>query len=144
MATDLFDEPPRSLSMQSVILLTTNPQFALIEQGRRYVWRGTLQPSPMSSTYLVRIAYDGASRPVVEVLDPLLRPRGRQPIPHRFSDGSLCLYTPGGWRPSESIAATIIPWAAEWLLYYEAWQVTGQWLGGGEHPVASPRKGQRR
>jgi hypothetical protein len=31
------------------------------------------------------------------------------------------------------IALTIIPWLLEWLVYYEAWLVTGEWLGGGVH-----------
>ncbi len=35
------------------------------------------------------------------------------------------------------IATTVIPWLLEWLVYYEAWQATGEWLGGGEHPLIS-------
>lgn len=29
------------------------------------------------------------------------------------------------------ISDTIIPWVADWLLYYELWLATGEWLGGG-------------
>jgi hypothetical protein len=32
------------------------------------------------------------------------------------------------------IAETILPLASIWLFYYEMWQATGEWLGGGEHP----------
>ena len=32
------------------------------------------------------------------------------------------------------LSETIIPWAIEWLYYYEIWLVTGTWNGGGEHP----------
>lgn len=34
------------------------------------------------------------------------------------------------------ISRTIIPWAIEWLYYYEIWCVTGEWQGGGAHPTA--------
>ncbi|MDZ4258235.1 MAG: hypothetical protein U0974_02510 [Gemmatimonadales bacterium] len=41
------------------------------------------------------------------------------------------MYRPGEWRwnSSASLAETIVPWAALWLYYYEAWQVTGVWYG---------------
>jgi hypothetical protein len=29
---------------------------------------------------------------------------------------------------------TIVPWISEWLMYYELWLSTGEWLGGGIHP----------
>ena len=33
-----------------------------------------------------------------------------------------------------SIADTIVPWTAEWLVHYEIWLVTGEWYGGGDWP----------
>src|SRR5208337_144391 len=44
----------------------------------------------------------------------------------------LCLYDPrdDDWRSANSIADTIIPWAAEWLFFFEAWLLTGVWSGG--------------
>ena len=49
----------------------------------------------------------------------------------------LCLYKPGNkeWMKHYSIAKTIVPWAIEWLYYYEIWQITGDWQGGGAHPT---------
>lgn len=35
------------------------------------------------------------------------------------------------------IANTIVPWAVEWLFFYEVWLVTGEWGGGGEWPPRS-------
>jgi hypothetical protein len=32
------------------------------------------------------------------------------------------------------IADSIVPWAAEWLLFYEGWHATGEWFGPGLHP----------
>lgn len=45
----------------------------------------------------------------------------------------LCLYMPGTneWNDEMLIADTFIPWATEWLYYYEIWRMTGKWLGGG-------------
>lgn len=39
------------------------------------------------------------------------------------------------------LAQSIVPWTAEWLFYYEMWQVTGAWGGDeAEHdtPPATP------
>ena len=33
------------------------------------------------------------------------------------------------------LATTIFPWTAEWLLHYEIWLATGEWTGGGYHPL---------
>jgi hypothetical protein len=29
---------------------------------------------------------------------------------------------------------TIVPWLAEWLIYYEGWRLTGTWHGNGLLP----------
>lgn len=29
------------------------------------------------------------------------------------------------------LAMKIVPWAAEWLLFYEIWTITGEWCGEG-------------
>ena len=36
----------------------------------------------------------------------------------------------------------IVPWAAEWFWFFEHWLVTGEWLGGGSHPVPIVPPGQ--
>jgi hypothetical protein len=53
-----------------------------------------------------------------------------------YDQERLCLYRPHRreWTPAMMIANTIIPWISEWLYFYELWLVTGEWLGGGEHP----------
>ena len=35
---------------------------------------------------------------------------------------------------ADLIADTTIPWAAEWLHYYELWHMTGEWLAQGVGP----------
>ena len=119
------------------------------------MWRGPLRP--LAGTYEISIAYfprvhfAGAviTNPwiTVEVLSPVigLDPRGTgEKPPHIYrrpesaSGWSLCLFDPRtkDWEPHRLIAETIIPWAAEWLFFYEGWLVDGHWAGGGVHPHA--------
>jgi hypothetical protein len=90
-------------------------------------WRGGLQPTVDSATYDVSVLHEPNRTPKVRVLRPSIRLNA----PHRYGDGSLCLYWPQEWRwnPRESLAATILPWTALWLYYYELWLVTDEWLG---------------
>ncbi|MCW1431349.1 hypothetical protein [Novosphingobium sp. JCM 18896] len=85
--------------------------------------------------------------PVARVLSPL-SPREDKAIPHLYGlyddprGAELCLYYPDGaeWSEGMLLAETIVPWTAEWLFYYEMWQVTGTW-GGPEAPHAEmPRR----
>jgi hypothetical protein len=105
------------------------------------VWIGKLQPTPVSPTYTVRLRYDG-SYPQVHVLDPKLDPGHQMRLPHVYSGDELCLCTPGEWRRSMSLATTVIPWIAEWLLHYELWLATDGWSGGG-HVYAPPDRDRR-
>lgn len=60
---------------------------------------------------------------------------GRTKLPHVYSheEQRLCLYSPNKaeWTREKLISSTIIPWAVEWLQYYELWLPNGKWLGGG-------------
>lgn len=110
-------------------------------EGRRSLkygrldWTGPIQPGPMCDTYRVRITWDGrSSRPKVRVLSPKLTELPDEDIPHRFENGDLCLHYNGEWDSTMLISETIIPWTSEWLLFYELWLVTGEWLGGGHDP----------
>lgn len=101
----------------------------------RLTWTGDIQPGPACDTYRVRITWDGrSSRPAVHVLSPNLTALLDEDIPHRFEGGNLCLHYNGEWDPTMLISETIIPWTSEWLLHYELWLATGEWLGGGHDP----------
>jgi hypothetical protein len=124
------------------------------------IWRGPLRP--IARTYEIGIAYcprvlfaGGAiiDNPYcsVRVLAPNidLDPRGTGERPPHIYMGaaappgwSLCLYHPRKreWKPDRLIAETIIPWAAEWLFFYEMWLIDGHWAGGGEHPIRGDRR----
>lgn len=106
----------------------------------RLRWRGDLQPSPLSESYEVDLAYaigDGA--PDVRVLRPNLHFGDVGSLPHVYSGDRLCLCYPRQWDGSQLIARTVVPWASEWLLHFELWKATGKWHGGGHEPAVDPR-----
>ena len=107
---------------------------------------GELHPSATSDRYVVRIRYRIGESPRVTVLDPPLRGRADgERIPHAYKGLEPCLYLPsaGEWGPADKISETIVPWANEWLYYYEAWHATGKWFGGGVHPRARAKRLRR-
>lgn len=98
-----------------------------------------MRPSPFSREYLVQIDYCRGKSPTTRVISPTLRSLcGDRKIPHIYQgDGDpLCLFYPPAdeWNSTKWIANTIVPWACEWLLHFEAWLFTGEWDGGGIHP----------
>jgi hypothetical protein len=134
---------PASLSIvqQAMGIRSLWPAPAPKLKRAQLVWIGRLQPTPVSPIYAVRLRYDG-SYPRVHVLDPKLDSGHQGRLPHVYSGDELCLYTPGEWKSSMPLATTVIPWIAEWLLYYELWLATDGWSGGG-HVFAPPERDQR-
>jgi hypothetical protein len=100
----------------------------------------TLQPTPASRTYTLRLTHPHGRHPRVEVLKPdLTLHDGATELPHVYAGDHLCLYYGGEWNESLLLARTVIPWASEWLLHYELWRATGTWHGGGTtHPRTPP------
>ncbi len=100
------------------------------------VAEGVLQPQAGMRRYRVRITYRERTFPSAEVLDP--RPDRRwpnQPVVHTLgADDRPCLFTAGDWRSSMWLGDTIVPWLAEWLIFYEGWRLTGVWHGTGVLP----------
>lgn len=122
------------------------------------IWEGELRP--VSETYCVRVVDqrgcdDGlvvftARWPTVRVISPTLSRRSAapdQPVPHLYGPHDhqrgpeLCLFYPTDrdWAEHMLVAESIVPWAVEWLFYYEMWQVTGEW--GGEEALHDPAIG---
>ena len=125
-----------NLAVQAGHLQKMFPSSRASSKRSQLTWIATLQPSPLSNTYKVRLQYKLDERPDVEVLDPKIEERdGRRP-PHLYPKGRLCLYLPrmNEWNGDMLLADTIVPWISEWLLNYEIWLATGEWCGGGEHP----------
>ena len=127
------------LITQEQMLLKAFPN-SYTERGRfKLVWAAKLKPTPLSREYLVAVKF-GKGKVEVFVVEPKkldLYP-GKKLLPHVYSTSKqkLCLYFPDGseWNKGKLLVSTIIPWACEWLYFYEIWLFTGEWYGGGtEH-----------
>lgn len=92
--------------------------------------RGSITPSEGCSTYKIKLVYVRGKTPKVYVIDPLIEPHSKY---HIYKDGALCLFDPrkSPWSSDMMLQNTIIPWTAEWLVFYELWKNTGEWLGEG-------------
>ena len=110
----------------------------------KLIWVQKVKPSEYSKEYVITLKYDGLV-PEVYLYNQGIMKIKDEDIPHtyhRFYESEhneyvkLCLYYPiyGEWTKNMFLSETIIPWAIDWLKYYELWRITGEWLGGGiEH-----------
>lgn len=128
---------PRNL-VQQLGALSCLPVTRSAEIRRnRLIWRAELQPTPLSLTYAVGLAYSyRGPAPRVEVLRPELKEEGISTLPHVLAGDALCLCYPWQWDEGKLIARTIVPWISEWLLHFELWKIDRVWRGGGHEPGA--------
>ncbi|MEK5377586.1 hypothetical protein [Paenibacillus sp. FSL P2-0173] len=128
---------------QALKLAFPRSEVTLVRE--KLTWIGQLKPTELSQIYTVSIEYTLGSSPKVQVLDPCLRPRQGEKIPHMFDQKRLCLYYPASkeWNKNKWIHQTIIPWTSMWLYFYEIWHATGEWLGEGIHPEYTQSKTNR-
>lgn len=102
--------------------------------------------SVSSRIYTIKLKYKVGEYPRVFVTDPfpLERYPGKDLLEHVYStpNQELCLFmkSTGEWTRQKMIAKTVIPWAAEWLQFYELWLSTGEWYGEGMHPQVKDKK----
>ncbi len=105
-----------------------------------FYWEFDLKPSLFSKTYRVLLIWDyKLTAPKVYILNNELHDVSKEKIiPHLYSREKvqLCLYYPKykEFNVYMSLCETIIPWTYLWLSYYEEWQYSGEWKGGGVHP----------
>lgn len=127
---------PKTLVQQCFALKRRFPKSVCSVKRDVLIWHHLLKPGEICQAYQVSMEYRLTSSPSVFVIAPKLQERNGEQPPHLYRDGSLCLYYPKAqeWRPHMFLSDTIVPWAAEWLFYYEVWFSTGSWLGGGIHP----------
>jgi hypothetical protein len=98
---------------------------------------GAIRPTSRSIPYQFVLTYNLAEKPKTKIVSPRLEKNFRgDEIPHLYPGEYLCLYRPKYWefRKTDLLTDTIIHWTSLWLYFYEQWHVTGEWLGGGEHP----------
>src|SRR5207253_5342448 len=102
---EYFWAPTLTLAQQIGRMSKHHGQFRVGFNRKGVYWRGPLQPSALSETYTLRIEYTPGARPRIQVVEPKLESNPKnEPIPHTFSDASLCLHLPGGWTADTFIA----------------------------------------
>ena len=136
--------PPITVALQALGLKHMFPESKTkLNKNVALSWTGQIQPSSLSQRYTVNIRYKLGERPRVTVVAPKLISRNGGKIPHLFPGEELCLfrYKYFEWNSSMSLAETIAPWTALWLLHYEVWLATGKWCGSNEeHPEDNRQK----
>lgn len=130
----------RSPSAQLHAMRLRYPQFESEKLPNGTIrWVGVIQP--ILQPYRIGVLWNlNMKIPQVVVLNPALKPRhgGKfEDVPHLLFDdenpefSGLCLFDPDKeeWTNEDLIADTTIPWACEWLMYYELWHLDGTWRG---------------
>jgi hypothetical protein len=89
----------------------------------------------------MKLTYREGGAPKLYVLSPKLQRRPQEPdtpIPHTYEyltpgNERPCVYYPRSreWTTAVPLATSVMPWLLAWLLDYELWYATGEWLGGG-------------
>jgi hypothetical protein len=131
---------PLSLAAQQGLLLRSYPDSRIIRGRERLMWSGQLTPTEYTTTYELLIDHQIGKPPLVYVARPRLQLVNGQDLPHVYPLNTLCLFLGNHeWHEATPIASTLVPWASEWLFFYELWLATGgEWLGEGEHPPSGP------
>ena len=118
--------------------------------GRELRFEFSVAPTPLSRVYRCLLKLTVARHPELLVLDP--DPQvlaGTRPVPHIYPHEGLgtklCLWLPKAheWSAHMKLSETYLPWAAQWLDYFEEWLATDEWTGGGEHPQPRVRRWSR-
>jgi hypothetical protein len=123
---------------QAADMRRNRPDFIQRLSQAGMTWVGPIKPTPLSLTYTIEIIYRRHWCPQVWVRQPALAVRQEDyRFVHIYCEGCLCLNSEEEWRPWMTLSSTFIPWTAEWLLYFEVWQATGSWDGGGEYRVTA-------
>jgi hypothetical protein len=143
-----------TLEQQVASMRAIYPMLRLTVDGRwGCVWEGPLRgfdrPYTVRITYIVARSLGGCDvswqtlSPRAQVLAPdILAECGGSRPPHVYGVSphpDLCLYDPAEaeWRADMFLAESFVPWAAQWLAFYEIWRVTGRWTGPERHPESA-------
>lgn len=132
-----------NIIVQAAKLKKSFPDSVVTTRSNILVWKGTLQPTPLSEAYDIKLEYKIGYHPCVYVINKTLkRVEGIEKLPHVYDTNKqwLCLYYRKAkeWHNQIFIADSIIPWTSEWLFHYEFWLATGKWHGRGIHGKPSP------
>lgn len=132
-----------TLNSQLERLMASFPMLKVIEStNTKFEVVLKLRPDVFSKEYHVKIIYEiGKVVSVFIINEELKIAKNRTKLPHVWDNDKqkICLYSSDGgkWNSGNSIVSTIIPWASEWLYYYEMWLIDGIWHGGGHNEYSN-------
>ncbi|MCX2456014.1 hypothetical protein [Lacticaseibacillus nasuensis] len=125
-------------------MLFPNQQNYITQNGFFHVY-GHLRANARSNEY--KMEFRSRRNKMMVLVHSINIPDGDlYKIPHIFVNESnaskrivsLCLYRNKVGMPEfifgDDLQQTIIPWAQEWIYFYELYLITGKWYGNGEHP----------
>lgn len=103
------------------------PAFKAKKKNGEIIFTGDLLIKPELPIYNVTVHYRFNKSPKVFINSPEIDKR----CPHKYSDGSLCLYHSSNykWNADKLVALHIMQWTIAWIYFYEAWLQTGEWYG---------------
>lgn len=118
----------KHLAAQTLLMRKHFPCFKCSLRHDVLECEGTITPCEECASYNIRIRMPRGEIPKVWILDPEIEPSGKI---HIFKEGHLCLYDHRDqpWLATDHLHEKIVPWTAEWLVYYELFLLTGEWLG---------------
>ncbi len=144
-----FKTPSISLIKQKVSLKNAYKDSECVIEGKKLIWTGKVRPTVLSKEYTLIILYEFKKSPKVWITGDELERIDDKNFPHIYDRDiknnmvRICLYMNSEFNSSKLLANTIIPWAIEWLYYYEIWLLTDEWLGGGRHPQNGSKKNDK-
>lgn len=114
--------------LQKLLVEKHFPLFKCRFANRRLTCVGSITPAEDCSKYTIEISYLCGGIPEVRILYPRIEWNNEI---HMYRNGTLCLYFPPEtpWGRTSKLHQTIIPWTAEWLVFYELFLLKGVWLG---------------
>jgi len=118
----------RRFVIQKPLIEKYFPCFKCLLSRRHLECEGLITPSKGCASYRIVISYEQDGVPRVKIREPQITPSSTI---HMYDNGALCLYKPAEtpWKLSDNVHEKIIPWTAEWLVFYELYLMCGKWLG---------------
>jgi hypothetical protein len=121
-------EQYRKVVLEQALLRKSFPFLNLRIHGLELTCRGRIRPADGCFLYRVELQYSSGVPPAVRIIEPKIESNSQI---HMYRDGTLCLYDWRNqpWNDQWHLSETIIPWTAEWLVFYELFLATNKWLG---------------
>lgn len=127
------------LAIQLINLKRMFPASVGCVDGGRLRWSyDEFRASPVSGVYRIEIEGRFGAKPEVWLSCGAISEDNINESPHHYDIDSeslrvrVCL-DKFDWKPHQLYSSTYIPWAMEWIVFFEIWCITGVWSGGGIH-----------